>query len=139
MTLAATIAKQDLAKSIGTLMHGPTFMANPLACAVASAALELWQQVDWTARAQAIGLQMASELAPARDFAAVADLRIIGAIAMIEMKHNLPMQAIHAFCADSGVWLRPFGRLLYAMPPLSTPPEALSQITATMLKIARGL
>lgn len=139
MTLAATITTRDLALNIGTLMHGPTFMANPLACAVAAAALDLWHAQDWSARAHAIGAQMVTDLAAARDFPNVADLRILGAIAVIEMKEPLPMRKIHAFCAESGVWLRPFGGLLYAMPPLTITPDALSKVSAAMLKIARGL
>lgn len=139
MTLAATIARRDLAMAMGTLMHGPTFMGNPLACAVAAATLDLWRSKDWSARARAIGTQMAHDLAPAREASEVADLRILGAIAVIEMKSPLPMDKIHAFCVESGVWLRPFGRLLYAMPPLSITPDALSQISAAMLEIARGL
>lgn len=139
LTLAATIAHRDLARQIGHLMHGPTFMANPLACAVAAATLDLWQSGDWSARARRINAAMRVKLAPARDIAAVKDLRILGAIAVIEMHDDLPMDKIHAFCRHSGVWLRPFGRILYAMPPLSITESEVSQVCAAMLTIARGL
>lgn len=139
MTLAATITKRSLALDIGTLMHGPTFMANPLSCAVATATLDLWRSKNWSARARAIGAQIARELATAVALPDVADLRVLGAIAVIEMKAPLPMGKVHAYCGESGVWLRPFGRLLYAMPPLSSPPDAISQVSRAMLHIARGL
>lgn len=139
MSMAATIATRDLAHDTGVLMHGPTFMANPLACAVASAAMDLWQSRDWSAEARRIGAQLARELAPARDLAGVADVRTLGAIGVIEMNTPLPMQAVHRFCADNGVWLRPFGRLLYAMPPLTIGARDLARVSSAMLTIARGL
>lgn len=144
MSFAATIASDRVAQMIGqgspaALMHGPTFMGNPLACAVAGAALDLWGTRDWSAEARRIGAQLQDGLAPARGFAGVADLRVLGGIGVIEMRAPLPMARIHAFCAETGVWLRPFGRLLYAMPPLITPLEQVSQIAQAMLTIARGL
>ena len=144
MSFAATIATADVAGRIGqgnpaALMHGPTFMANPLACAVAGAALDLWRSRDWSAEARRIGVQLRAELASAAPYPTVADVRVLGAIGVIEMKDPLPMDRVHAFCAREGVWLRPFGRLLYAMPPFITQPEDVSRITAAMLAIARGL
>ncbi|WGT51548.1 adenosylmethionine--8-amino-7-oxononanoate transaminase [Thioclava nitratireducens] len=139
MTLAATITTKELAATVGALMHGPTFMANPLACAVASAAMDLWKGRDWSARARAIETQLATELAPARAMTGVRDLRTLGAIGVIEMEAPLPVGRVHRFCMESGVWLRPLGRLLYAMPPLSIEPDELSCVTHAMLTIAKGL
>lgn len=139
MSLAATVARRDLAGRVGTLMHGPTFMANPLACAVAAAAMDLWQGHDWSAEARRIEAQLTQELAPARGFAGVADVRCLGGIGVIEMKAPLPLDPIHRFCAQTGVWLRPFGRVLYAMPPLTIAPDELSRVSAAMRTIAGGL
>ncbi|MTH78462.1 adenosylmethionine--8-amino-7-oxononanoate transaminase [Paracoccus aestuariivivens] len=144
MSFAATIATGNVAAMIGqgspsALMHGPTFMANPLACAVAGAAVDLWQSRDWSADARRIGTQLRAELGPVAEHPDVSDLRVLGAIGVIEMRAPLPMAKVHAFCARQGVWLRPFGRLLYTMPPFVTAPEEISRITATMRAIARGL
>ncbi|WP_444455369.1 adenosylmethionine--8-amino-7-oxononanoate transaminase [Rhodobacter capsulatus] len=139
MSLAATVASRDLAGRTGALMHGPTFMANPLACAVAAAALDLWQSRDWSAEARRIEAQFTQELAPARGLAGVTDVRALGGIGVIEMRAPLPMDAIHRFCAETGVWLRPFGPMLYAMPPLTIAPDELSRVTTAMCTIARGL
>ncbi|SED77354.1 adenosylmethionine--8-amino-7-oxononanoate transaminase [Rhodobacter sp. 24-YEA-8] len=139
MSLAATTATRDLACEAGILMHGPTFMANPLACAVAAAAMGLWQSADWSARARDIGAQLQRDLAPAAGLPSVAGLRVLGAIGVIEMKTPLPMDKVHRFCAETGVWLRPFGKLLYAMPPLTIGPDELTQVSAAMLAIAKGL
>lgn len=139
MSLAATVASRDLAGRVGALMHGPTFMANPLACAVAAAAMDLWQGHDWSAEARRIEAQLTQELAPARDLAGVADVRCLGGIGVIEMKAPLPLEPIHRFCAQTGVWLRPFGRLLYAMPPLTIGPDDLNRVSAAMRTIAGGL
>ena len=138
-SLAATVATRDLAARVGALMHGPTFMANPLACAAACAAMDLWQGHDWSAEARRIEAQLTQELAPARGFAGVADVRCLGGIGVIEMKAPLPLAPIHRFCAQTGVWLRPFGRVLYAMPPLMIGPDDLSRVTAAMRTIAAGL
>ena len=139
ISFAATITTRETATQIGTLMHGPTFMANPLAAAVASAALDLWNSADWSAKAQHIETQLAAELAPAKSFDTVAEVRTLGAIGVIEMEAPLPMEAVHRFCAENGVWLRPFGRLLYTMPPLIITSDELSQVSRAMLSIARDL
>ena len=139
LSLAAVVTSRDVAQATGTLMHGPTFMANPLACAVAAATMALWQSRDWSEKARQIGTQLAAELAPARALSSVADVRVLGAIGVIETKAPLPMAAVHRFCAESGVWLRPFGRLLYAMPPLVIDEDDLTRVTSAMLTIARGL
>ncbi|WP_312526982.1 adenosylmethionine--8-amino-7-oxononanoate transaminase [Paracoccus sp. (in: a-proteobacteria)] len=138
ITFAATVATAEVAQAIasaspGIFMHGPTFMANPLACAAACASLDLIAQNQWPAQIAAIEAQLRDELAPARDLPGVADLRILGAIGVIEMKAPLDMARVHASALQSGVYLRPFGRLLYTMPPYITSKAELSQITAAML------
>lgn len=142
ITFAATVAHETVAESIsagspGVLMHGPTFMANPLACAAASASLDLLQGDDWRQNVRRIEAQLQTELAPARSLAGVQDVRVLGAIGVIEMKAPLDTSRVHAFAKTSGVFLRPFGRLLYAMPPYVTRPDELTRITTAMLDIAR--
>ena len=141
ITFAATIATDNIAEVIsngspGVLMHGPTFMANPLACSAASASLDLLQDGRWQAEIARIEAQLRTELAPARHLDGVKDLRVLGAIGVIEMKAGLDTARVHAFAKTSGVFLRPFGRLLYTMPPYITRPEDLTRITRAMLTIA---
>lgn len=123
----------------GIFMHGPTYMANPLACAAAKASLDLLTGQDWRGTVAAIGEQMAAELAPARDLPNVADVRVLGAIGVIEMKHRVSADKAHARAHDMGVFLRPFGCNIYTMPPFITSPDQLSEITAGMLRLAREL
>ncbi|TRW49783.1 adenosylmethionine--8-amino-7-oxononanoate transaminase [Aliidiomarina halalkaliphila] len=135
MTLAATIATRHIAKTIGkgpgggALMHGPTFMANPLACAVASASLGIIQQGAWQQQVEAIGEQLATGLAPCREFDSVADVRCFGAIGVVEMKAPVDVAKAQRFFVDRGVWIRPFGRLIYVMPPYVIQTDQLKQIT----------
>jgi adenosylmethionine---8-amino-7-oxononanoate aminotransferase len=141
MSFAATIASDVVAAAVstgtpGVLMHGPTFMANPLACAAAVASLDLLATGAWQQQVAAIEAQLRAELAPARTLPGVADLRILGAIGVIEMREPLDIARVHAFARPSGVYLRPFGRLLYTMPPYITTPGELRQIIRSMLDIA---
>lgn len=135
MTLAATIATRHIAETIGkgpgggALMHGPTFMANPLACAVASASLGIIQQGAWQQQVEAIGEQLATGLAPCREFDSVADVRCFGAIGVVEMKTPVDVAKAQRFFVDRGVWIRPFGRLIYVMPPYVIQTDQLKQIT----------
>uniref|UniRef100_UPI000AF92AB5 aminotransferase class III-fold pyridoxal phosphate-dependent enzyme n=1 Tax=Leisingera sp. F5 TaxID=1813816 RepID=UPI000AF92AB5 len=123
----------------GIFMHGPTYMANPLACAAAKASLDLLTGQDWRGTVSAIAEQMQAELAPARDLPNVADVRVLGAIGVIEMKHAVSADEAHARVHDMGVFLRPFGKNIYTMPPFITTPDQLSEITAGMLRLAREL
>jgi adenosylmethionine-8-amino-7-oxononanoate aminotransferase len=143
LTLAATLVTPQVCEGIhadgrGVLMHGPTFMANPLACAVAEASLNLLESGPWRERVAAIEGQLAAALAPARDLPGVADVRVLGAIGVIEMDAPLDMAAAQRHLVARGVWLRPFGRLLYTMPPLVIEADDLSRLTGVMLEIARG-
>ena len=142
MSFAATIATKAVADAIGgavpgAFMHGPTFMANPLACAVAGASLDLLATGDWKHRVSAIAAQFEAELAPARALPGVADVRVLGAIGVIEMDHAISADIAHGYARETGVYLRPFGRNIYAMPPFVTSADELSQITAAMMQLAR--
>ena len=117
MTLSATITKRQIAEQIGTLMHGPTFMANPLATAVATASINLLMNSNWQERVQNIELILKERLAPARESELVRDVRVIGAIGVVETTRSVNVEKIQEFFVNNGVWIRPFGTLLYIMPP----------------------
>lgn len=141
ISFAATVASARVAEAIAAgpapvLMHGPTYMGNPLACAAACASLDLLARGDWKGQVAGIEAGLRRGLAPARDLPGVADLRVLGAIGVIEMRAPLDMARVHGFCREAGVWLRPFGRLLYCMPPFVTTGAELDLICAAMLRIA---
>lgn len=141
MTMAATLASTEVADTIcgaepGVFMHGPTFMANPLASAAAVASIDLLLAGDWHSTVAAIERQLADELAPARDIAGVVDVRVKGAIGVIEMVRPVDMARATATLLDEGVWLRPFGRLIYTMPPYIVETDQLTRITGAMKRLA---
>jgi len=140
ITFAATVASRTVAEAIaggspGLLMHGPTFMGNPLACAAACASLDLLQTGAWRDDVARIEAGLTIGLAPARDMPAVADVRVLGAIGVVEMRSPIDVDRAHARAVASGVYLRPFGRLLYTMPPFITSDRELEQIVTEMLNI----
>ena len=143
MTLAATLCSTDVAETIsagdaGGLMHGPTFMANPLACAVAVASIELLLSRDWRGEVDAVRRELESGLAPARELPGVRDVRVLGAIGVIELAEPVDMRAATDAAVAAGVWLRPFRNLIYAMPPYVCTTEDVRKITAGMLAAARS-
>ncbi len=138
MTLAATLCTAAVAEIVsggegGGLMHGPTFMANPLACAVALASLQLLQDGSWRRRVAVIEESLERGLAPARGLAGVRDVRVLGAIGVIELDRPVDLAATSAAAIERGVWLRPFRELIYTMPPYVIGEEDLASVTAAML------
>lgn len=138
MTLAATLCNEKVSDGIstggaGVFMHGPTFMANPLACAVASASIELLLSQPWQEKIQTIERQLIRGLAPAIDLAKVSDVRCLGAIGVIETKEVIDVTEMQNKVMRNGIWLRPFGKLLYTMPPYISSEEDIQNITSTMV------
>ncbi len=137
MTLAAVLTdpkiSQGIQKQGNILMHGPTFMANPLACAVAKASIDLLLASDWQKRIQTIETQLKQGLLPCLSSDKVADVRVMGAIGVVEMKEAMDIPSIQADLIEQGVWLRPFGQLLYTMPPFVIENNQLDQLTTAML------
>ncbi|MBA5249820.1 MAG: adenosylmethionine--8-amino-7-oxononanoate transaminase [Gammaproteobacteria bacterium] len=117
MTLATTLTSTEVATSVGVLMHGPTFMANPLACAVANASIELLLNQPWQDNIARIEKHFYTHLPPLKNHPKVADVRILGAIGVIEMNNEIDMEKVQNQLIENGVWLRPYGKLLYTMPP----------------------
>jgi adenosylmethionine-8-amino-7-oxononanoate aminotransferase len=164
MTLGATLATQEVADGVSgggarggsgeadrwnarvtggpspvPLMHGPTFMGNPLACAVACASIDLLHASPWQDRVSTISEQLTAELSPARDSPAVEDVRVLGAIGVIEMAKPLDVAKAQALLVSHGVWLRPFGKMLYTMPPFVTGEKDLGKVTAAMKAVVEAV
>jgi adenosylmethionine-8-amino-7-oxononanoate aminotransferase len=129
MTLSATLTTDEITTTVGTLMHGPTFMANPLACSVANASIELLLNSDWQDDVARIEQHFHTELAPLKQNNKVADVRILGAIAIIEMQEEIGVEWIQKRLIELGVWLRPYGKLLYTMPPFIIADDELVTLT----------
>jgi len=141
LTLAATLCTAEVAEAIsageaGALMHGPTFMANALACAVSVASVELLLAQDWRAAVGQISAGLVTGLEPARALPGVADVRVLGAIGVIETHRPVDLAAATPIAIEHGVWLRPFRNLIYAMPPFVCTPDEVEQITAAMVAVA---
>ncbi|HIF9429325.1 TPA: adenosylmethionine--8-amino-7-oxononanoate transaminase [Photobacterium damselae] len=144
MTLAATITTKHVADTVcsgeaGCFMHGPTFMGNPLACAVASANLDLIAQNQWQHQVSQIEQQLSQQLPPIASLSNVKEVRWLGAIGVVELHHPVEMVSIQEAFVDYGIWVRPFGKLVYIMPPFIIQPEQLSKLTQGLYEVLKPL
>ncbi|MBF6398679.1 adenosylmethionine--8-amino-7-oxononanoate transaminase [Nocardia cyriacigeorgica] len=141
LTLAAAVCSTRIAETLsaahGGLMHGPTFMGNPLACAIAVASTELLLSRDWRGEVTRIESELESGLAPARELPAVTEVRVLGAIGVIELDHPVDMRAATDAAVGAGAWLRPFRNLIYTMPPFISSTDDVATITSAMVAAAR--
>lgn len=133
MTLSATLASKHVADTVcggdaGCFMHGPTFMGNPLACAVATASLELIEQGDWQQQTQQIEMLFSELLPKLEEYDLVKNTRWLGAIGVVETHRPVNMETIQALFVERGVWIRPFGKLIYMMPPFISKPEDIEKL-----------
>ncbi len=143
VTLAATITTSAMSETFargeaGVFMHGPTFMGNPLACAISAANIDLLLSYDWQQRIADIEQQLRRELEPCRELSGVRDVRCLGAIGVVELEKPVDMSLLQPAIVEKGVWLRPFGHLLYTMPPYIIEPDELRRITAAMYEVLSG-
>jgi len=144
LSLAATLTTKDISDSIsqsepGVFMHGPTFMANPLACSVALASITLLLRSDWSQKIMAIETGLREGLADCANMSQVADVRVLGAIGVVEVKQPVDMRSITAQFVKAGVWVRPFGKLIYLMPPYVINRDDLKTLTSTIANVIRQL
>lgn len=143
LTSAAVLTTKEIADTIsrgeaGVMMHGPTFMGNPLACAIGIASFDLLASQDMEARIRHIAERLACNLAPARNLECVADVRVLGAIGVIETRESVDVGTFQQECVRRGVWIRPFGRNVYVMPPYITPDADLDVLCREMIDILKN-
>lgn len=140
MTLAATLATQKVSDGIssggvGVFMHGPTFMANPLACSVAVASINLLKSTPWKEQVGRIEKKLTEKLLPVAQMPHVADVRVLGAIGVVELAKPVNMAQIQKRFVEKGVWIRPFGKLVYVMPPYIINEDDLDRLTRAMIEV----
>lgn len=144
MTMAAMITSKNVSdvisnSEIGVLMHGPTFMGNPLACSVANASIDLLLETSWEKNLKNIELIFTKELEYAKDLELVKDVRNIGAIGVIELKDDIYAQRIQDYCVKNGVWIRPFGKLIYSIVAYTINENDLRKIVRVMINAVKSL
>ena len=141
MALAATVARDHVFDAfwsddpLHALMHGPTFMANPLACAAANASLDLFEEEPRLAQVAAISAALVEGLSPCRRLPDVKDVRVLGAIGVVELTRIADMRALKAKLVDAGVWVRPFGNIVYLTPAFTISPEDLGRLTSAVVRV----
>jgi adenosylmethionine-8-amino-7-oxononanoate aminotransferase len=143
LSLAATLTTTDVSDTIssgdpGLFMHGPTFMANPLACAAGLASVDLLMNSPWQSRIANIEKALVTGLEPCSDFTWVSDVRVLGAIGVVELERPVDMRVVQPQFVDAGVWVRPFGKLVYLMPPYITDEADLQQLTTAVVEVVSG-
>lgn len=142
MSLAAVLATAEIAETIsskepGVFMHGPTFMGNPLACRVAAASLRLLLDSDWESNVTRVADRLQIGLQPCQNIEKVEDVRVLGAIGVVEMKQPVEMATIQEQFVERGVWVRPFGKLIYVMPAFCMSNDDLTMLTNAICDVAR--
>lgn len=140
LTMAAVLTTRTVADTIsrgeaGVLMHGPTFMANPLSCAIALESLKMLREQDMAARLRDIEATLKEELAPARELPGVTDVRVLGSIGVVEVERPVDVGRFQKACVRKGVWIRPFGRNVYVMPPYVISDDDLRTLCRTLIEI----
>jgi adenosylmethionine-8-amino-7-oxononanoate aminotransferase len=143
LSLAATICSDHIAETIssgeaGVFMHGPTFMGNPLACAAANASISLLQQNDWQHQVSALESGMQQHLMTAASLPGIADVRVLGGIGVIETSEAVDMTILQPMLVEAGIWVRPFGKLVYIMPPYIMQAEQLAQLCTRLVEVVRA-
>jgi adenosylmethionine-8-amino-7-oxononanoate aminotransferase len=144
LSLAAVLTTDEMANDIasgepGVFMHGPTFMGNPLACAIAKASIDLLCANDWQQQVLQIEQGLQQGLAPAKTFTHVAEVRVLGAIGVVELTHPVDMSSVQPMFVERGVWVRPFGKLVYLMPPFVMSAGDLAQLTDALVDVVANL
>jgi len=144
MTLAATLTTEEVSQAIsngnpGVFMHGPTFMANPLACTAANTSIKLLHESPWQQNVANIEQGLLKGLAPCHQLQSVKDVRVLGAIGVVELHQPVDMKTIQPMFVDAGVWVRPFGRLVYLMPPYIISDSDLRTLTAAVHQVLSSL
>jgi len=144
MTLAATLTTEEVGRTIsngnpGVFMHGPTFMANPLACTAANTSIKLLLESPWQQNIANIEQGLLKGLAACRQLASVKEVRVLGAIGVVELHQPADMKTIQPMFVDAGVWVRPFGRLVYLMPPYIINDSDLGTLTAAVYQVLSSI